>query len=735
MTTKRLPARSKFIEWLRTLARNRLPRDPRLLRTFWAAAVFVVGLALLVSSLTPGRYDLEVGGIVPEDIFAPRTVVDRLATERARQAAAAQVPDQYEVDLAKTFEAEAVTAAVFAAVREANASSAPGAERAAGLVNAVAVYGVTLNDDAVKAALAAPPDVVDALERHARTIVESIMQGGVKQEYLEAARAQAATRVADLGLDRGQRALLRAVTDVAIVPNLRLNAAATQAKREEAMASVAPVQVLKGQVIARAGEVATPEQIALLRDLGLLRRAPPWGAVLGLALALGLMLAAVRLHLRLFDRSLLDDPRRLSLLGLIVVVTMLLSAAGRMLSGYFVPVALGTMLTAVLLDVRHGAFLALVLGVYVGLLTGGDLGFAAVAATGGVAGAFVSSRLGQRTELMRAGLLVAGADVVGVAAMDAFAGQGLFELATLRDMVWGAGAGLVSGVLTIGLLPFLEDVFGILTNLKLLELANPNQPLLRRLLLEAPGTYHHSIVVGNLAEAAVAEVGGNAALVRVGAYYHDIGKVRRPEFFVENQFGGDNPHDKLAPSLSALVITAHVRDGVAMAERAALPEPVIDLIRQHHGDCVVSFFYNRATENGEADSVHEADFRYEGPRPQTREAAVLMLADACEAAVRALGKASPGRIEGVVRRVIKERLDAGQLQDSPLTLQDLSRIGTVFSRLLAGTFHRRVEYPDLVREARGRRAAGAEGRPGQGNGSKKDGADHGSKKEGAKRVG
>ncbi|MCL6581978.1 MAG: HDIG domain-containing protein, partial [Firmicutes bacterium] len=432
---------------------------------------------------------------------------------------------------------------------------------------------------------------------------------------------------------------------------------------------------------------------------------------------------------------------------------MLLSAAGRVLSGYFVPVALGTMLTAVLLDVRHGVFLALVLGVYVGLLTGGDLGFAAVATAGGLTGAFVSSRLGQRTELMRAGLLVAGVNVLGVAAMDAFAGQGLFELGTLRDMVWGAGAGLVSGVLTIGLLPFLEDVFGILTNLKLLELANPNQPLLRRLLMQAPGTYHHSIVVANLAEAATAEVGGNPVLARVGAYYHDIGKVVRPDFFVDNQFGGENPHDKLAPSLSALVITAHVRDGVAMAEQAGLPEPVVDLIRQHHGDYLVSYFYNRAQENGEAGSVSEANFRYEGPRPQTREAAVLMLADACEAAVRALGRASPGRIEGVVRRVIKERLDSGQLQDSPLTLQDLSRIGAIFSRLLAGTFHRRMEYPDLVREVKGRRAGGAEGRPGPGNGSKrdggangakrdtaangskKDGAADGSKKEGAKRVG
>jgi putative nucleotidyltransferase with HDIG domain len=316
---------------------------------------------------------------------------------------------------------------------------------------------------------------------------------------------------------------------------------------------------------------------------------------------------------------------------------------------------------------------------------------------------------------------VAGANAAAIIGVDALAGQGVFELATFRDMLWGLGNGMGSAVLTIGLLPFLESFFGVLTAVNLLELANPNRPLLHKLLMEAPGTYHHSIIVGNLAEAAAVEIGGNTALVRVGALYHDIGKTKRPYFFIDNQFGGENPHDKISPSLSALIITSHVRDGVAMAQEAGLPQEVVDLIHQHHGNSLVSYFYTRATENGGAEQVIEDDFRYDCPRPQTREAAILMLADSCEAAVRSLTKAPPGRIEAVVRKIIKDRLDDGQLEQSPLTFKDLDRIATVFTKILAGTFHKRIEYPDSL-ELRGRPARN--GKPVNGkNGTKARGGE------------
>lgn len=717
--------RNNWTKAIRDLAWAHFPRDPRLVMVIWSVAIFVLGVAILSVALTPARFDLKAGEVAPQDIAAPRTVVNRLATQQAREAAAALVPDQYEIDPQMTSDAEAAVAAVFASIRKAN-SSPPAAytTRATGLTEDCAVYGITLSDEAVAAALAASSERVDVLETSLRGIIENVMQSGVKREFVDAAKAQAEAEIGALDASTGEKVLLRSVADVVIIPNMVFNATETQAKREEAMAAVAPSEILKGQIIVRGGDVVTSDHISILQDLGLLRDRPSWGALFGISLIVFLLEAAVALYLVLFEPGILRSGRRLSLLGLLVVMTMVLCAWTRSLSGYALPVAAGTMLVTLLLNARLAIFMSLVFAPFAGLLVGNDLRFALVACLGGLVGAFSVSRLGQRSDLMRGGLLVAGVNVLAVAAVDVLGGQGLVEMASLRDILWGAGSGVVSAILTIGCLPFLEDIFGVLTGVKLLELANPNQPLLRRLLMEAPGTYHHSIIVGNLAESAALEVGGNTALVRAGAYYHDIGKARRPYFFIDNQFGGDNPHDKIAPSLSALIITSHVRDGVAMAEEAGLPQEVIDLIQQHHGNSLVSYFYTRAAESGDSENILEADFRYDGPRPVTREAAILMLADSCEAAVRSLIKPTPGRIEGLVRKIVKDRLDDGQLEESPLTLQDLNRIATVFSRVLAGVFHRRVEYPDwAIRELRGKTQNGRGARNGNGrplkNGEKK----------------
>ena len=235
----------------------------------------------------------------------------------------------------------------------------------------------------------------------------------------------------------------------------------------------------------------------------------------------------------------------------------------------------------------------------------------------------------------------------------------------------------------------------------MLELANPAHPLLRRLQLEAPGTYHHSIMVGNLAEAAAEAVGADALLVRVGTYYHDIGKLRRPAFFVENQMGIDNPHEKMAPSLSALTVGAHVRDGLDLARESRLPEAIAAFIPQHHGTALMAYFFHQALERG--DALDEGAFRYEGPKPQTRETAIVMLADAVEAAVRSLTRPTPDRVDEVVRRLIREKLEDGQLDESPLTFRDLDKIAAAFVRIQTGILHPRLEYPDLERELSRRR--------------------------------
>jgi hypothetical protein len=262
--------------------------------------------------------------------------------------------------------------------------------------------------------------------------------------------------------------------------------------------------------------------------------------------------------------------------------------------------------------------------------------------------------------------------------------------------VIGAINGILSAVLMIGVLPYLETAFSITSMIKLLELANPTHPLLKQLLLEAPGTYHHSLMVANLAEAAAEPIGANPLLVRVGSYYHDIGKIKRTDYFVENQRGYENPHEKIAPALSALIITSHVREGVELAREARLPQVIIDFIEQHHGTSLAKFFYSRALEEEREGSISEENFRYEGPKPQSKEVALVMLADSVEAAVKSLQDPNPERIRNMVRRIIKDKLNDGQLETSDLTFKDLDTVANSFCQMLEGIYHKRIEYPEII---------------------------------------
>ncbi len=273
------------------------------------------------------------------------------------------------------------------------------------------------------------------------------------------------------------------------------------------------------------------------------------------------------------------------------------------------------------------------------------------------------------------------------------------EVSVWRELMLELVNGPLSAVLAVGSLPIFETVFGILTPIRLLELSNPEHPLLHRLLLEAPGTYHHSIMVGNLAEAAAMAIGADSLLARVGAYYHDIGKIKRPYLFTENQvFDMENPHDRMSPSLSSTAIISHVKDGVELAREHKVPEQIIDFIKEHHGTGLASYFYAKAAEEAAAKSEkppEEWTFRYEGPRPHSKETAIVMLADSIEAATRSLSRPTPARIESVVRKIIQERLFDRQLDKSDLTLRELDTIAETFVQVLTGLFHTRIKYPNL----------------------------------------
>ena len=444
-------------------------------------------------------------------------------------------------------------------------------------------------------------------------------------------------------------------------------------------------------------------------DIIPVRNAPPDLARLAGWLMLAVLLVALLLSwVWRFRSQLWHRNSALLLMGLVLLVSTLVLrlTAERSVLPYLVPTAAAALLLTVLLDAGVGLVMLALLSVLAGAVTGlAEVG--AYLFLGGLAGIIVIRRGERVTQYVQAGIAMA---VVNVTVVTAFAllgdgdAAGLLQLA-LASLAAAAGA----AVLAAGSFAILGNLFGITTSYQLMELANPSQPLLRRLLLETPGTYHHSLMVGNLAERAAESVGADPLIVRVASYYHDIGKLANPSAFIENQTAGQpNPHDELAPEQSAAILAAHVANGIDIAYEYKLPKPVISFIPQHHGTGRMSFFYNKAREEAVAasgavpgsvaaetvaDTVDERRFRHRGPKPQTREAAILMLADSVEASVRSLSSHDEATIRAMVSRITAERLEDGQFDECDLTLRDLDRIREAFIAQLLGMYHRRIEYP------------------------------------------
>jgi len=640
------------------------------------------------ADLAPRPLNLLEGQLAPETIRAPRQVVDRVRTEQLREEAAAAVPDVFDLDPRATAEAERAVADAFARLREVAAQAGKPDEKARLLAGEL---GIT-DQDAILAALRADPGQLETLEAWARDTLVAVMQVGVREENLDATRQQIRQRVEVLRQPRDLKNFAAEVAAARVRPNLVFNARDTEARRQHAREQVRPVYVQRGDVILRKGELVTAAHLVLLRDLGLMQGGGNWllgaGAVV-LALLLG---GALVVYLRVFAPAVWNSEHLLVLVGLVTSVALVLGHLVRGVSGHLTPVATASLLLAVLVRSEVAVVASPVLAVGVAAINGLHAEFAVTDLFGALAGAYAVGRITQRTDFLRAGFLAGMGQLGAAVALSLVGGLAQDSLALWQVYLFSFLSGPTSGVLAVGLLPFLESAFGVVTPIKLLELSNPNHPLLRRLLVEAPGTYHHSILVANLADAGAEAIGADGLLARVGAYYHDIGKIRRPYFFIENQMGQENPHDKMSPALSAVVITAHVKDGLELAREYRLPPSVTAFIAEHHGDSLVSYFYSRAAENG--GPVEEQGFRHHGPRPQSRETAIVMLADAVEAAVRALPDPTPAAIEGVVRKIIRDRLQDRQLDQAPITLRDLDRVAAAFVRVLSGIYHPRIEYPE-----------------------------------------
>ncbi len=454
----------------------------------------------------------------------------------------------------------------------------------------------------------------------------------------------------------------------------------------------------------------TPATVDKLQALGLENPRLDFGTVMCVTLLTGLMVGLVTVYLSRYQRAIHSSTKTLALLSVLVVLSVLgLKLGGSMLGvrlsqaqfGYVgvLCMAASAMLIAALIHPRVAMVVTALLAAQSGLILGNDLRFSLMTLLAGMVGIYAVTDIRSRGDVVRAGAALCATNVLLSLVLGRIEGDMTADLS--QSVIWAFLAGVLSVALfSVGAALF-ERLFGITTHLGLLELSDPNRPLLQRFCQVAPGTYTHSVMVGNLAVVAAEAVGADALLCRVGAYYHDLGKMKRAEFFIENQANGANAHERLNPSLSALVVTAHVKEGLEIADEERLPPVIKAFITEHHGTSLIKYFYHQQTcgDGGDAPGL-EQHFRYAGPKPQSRETAILMLADSVEAASRTLDKPTAGRIADLVDKIIGAQLADGQLDECDLTLRDLRGIRDAFLRLLSGMLHSRIEYPDLLKEAK-----------------------------------
>lgn len=667
-------------------------------------ATYLLLAGMLVIGITPEQHDIHVGSPAPLDILASKDVTDTVTTEERRAAAAAAVEPSYKsIDFSVVGSVSSDMQAMFDTLFALRDSDWPAPDRITeSELSALNLsLPVDLSPDEYRALRTYDEDNLRHLFEDAIIDVRETLNSTLLEGQETTAINRLARSLAGNGYSAELVSIAMNVIRKCIRPNMLIDEETTEANRQKARDDVENVTCVKGEVIVRRGEIVTQAQYAMLSSLGLLKEDSldvqlPAGIALILLLIMGCM--GLYLHRYLRERM---TTRTLLLLGLISVLVTGLCLAFSRFDAYMMPISLGLMLVALLFDQRSALYMNIGLGFVASLLTDASSGLFSVTMfsvllMSMVSGPIILSVLGRKGQ--RLTTLLAGA-LVGVSNFLCTLAVGLVNSADLPNVLtnalWAMSSGIISAILCIGIQPVLESIFNLATNSKLIELSNPNQPLLRRLLLEAPGTYHHAIIVANLAEAAANAVGANPLLARVGAYYHDIGKLKRPGYFKENQMG-DNPHDRTDPRVSVAILTAHPRDGVAMAQKARIPTPVLDIIRQHHGDGVVLYFYDKAVKLYGSENVDINAFRYEGPRPRTKEAACVMLADTIEAAARSIPEPTTEKVEGLIRKLVRDKLNDGQLDESDLTFNDLEKICSAFSTVLTGVFHERIEYPDVT---------------------------------------
>ena len=662
---------------------------------------FMIIFATLATSVVTKKYDLRVGEIATTDIKASREVVNTVETEAKKIEAIEKVGKQYSLQTDIQKNSQITLEEFFLNLKEAittkDTESSNGnttsklqleilnEDNPFDLTTSEEMYLLTLNEEQIN-------KMYDVL-LNAINDAYNISINEDSTETLNKAIQIAQDVVYNNYNDEHIISISDKIINVLVKPNLFYDNEKTEEAQQEAAKNVTPVVYKKNQTIVEEGKPITEAQIQALDELGLLNNSK---FNISLYLALAIMVIIVMYiqnrYLKKYYKDIYNNSSKLIMINIITIMTIVFARVFSIASPYLIPLACTPILLTLLLNYRISLVVSITNIILMAVAVSFNIEIIILAIVSVIVGATFLKKMQQRNDIVYSCIYIAILNGVMTLSISALVTSNLKEI--LLDTAFILVGSLLSGILSTGLLPFFESMFDIVTNVKLLELSNPNNPLLKKLLMEAPGTYHHSVIVANLAEVATEAVGGNALLARIGAYYHDIGKTKKPYFFKENQLGKENPHDDITPELSKLLIISHVKDGLELAKEYKLPKVIQDFIPTHHGKTLVKYFYLTAKNNAEnPDDIKEEDYMYPGPKPKTKEQCILMLADSVEAAVRSINNPTKEKIENMVDNIVKDKLSSGQLDDSQLTISDVKKIKKCFLKTLNGIYHERIEYP------------------------------------------
>ncbi|STY34932.1 uncharacterized domain HDIG [Listeria fleischmannii subsp. coloradonensis] len=695
------------------------------------AALFLAAYVLLIQVTKPESYQAKLFSVSEKTIRSPQTVVDTKKTAEEKRKASEEIEDVYVFNRETAENQVAFMQSIFDyidEVRTETASAEKKAKKEADENNTSAPKKITdasklasfksklvgdhagnitenVSDATFMNLLNASQADLKAVKDQVITEIEETMESRIRESNLNTKKVQARDDIELSPMPSRYKTTAKSLVTNAIIPNETVDAEQTKARKKEAAENVVPEKILQGQVIVQEGQIIDRETYRQLDLLNLINQKMPIKQYAGYAF----LILALFLLLYFYTKKRKYPPKKRQQTMLIftsVYVTTLvfllvirfLESANLMNIAFIFPAAFMPVILKILLNERYAFFGVIVVGVTSLFIFESDTTsimnvlMVAFILLSGLTGVVALKDYSRRIMIFQTGLIVGAMNVIYAILLLAINNSTLFSLNALQVIFYAFIGGIGSFMLGLALIPLFETIFGLLTTSRLIELANPNHPLLKKILMKAPGTYHHSMMVANLAESCADEIGANSLLVRVGCFYHDIGKTLRPPYFVENQLQGINPHDRLTPKQSRDIILAHTTDGADILKENHMPQPIIDIARMHHGTTVLKYFYFKEKEvNPE---ILESEFRYSGPKPPTKEIAIINIADSVEAAVRSCEMPTKEKISTIVDGIIRDRILDGQFTECDISLKELERIRETLKRTLNGIYHQRIQYPD-----------------------------------------